>query len=160
MSTTVDPTLISSSVLFILGASLITIVVLALVLIEGKKTRAQTKAVLDASVQRHLALLQEHRDELEILEHFHREHLAETAKHQRQEIESLMEILAISDQERDAALANACRDQKQVELMQARITYLTVLMETWATGDDATASVVRKALRRAHFDSQSCMSFQ
>lgn len=32
--------------------------------------------------------------------------------------------------------------------MQDRIAYLSVLIETWATGDDATAAVVRQALKR------------
>lgn len=32
--------------------------------------------------------------------------------------------------------------------MHDRIAYLNVLMETWATGDDATAAVVKQALQR------------
>ena len=160
MSATFDPNLVSSSLLFLLGASLVIVVVLLLLLIEGRKARAETEAMLNASVQRQLTLLQEHRDEFEALEHVHRARLDETAKQQQHEIESLMEILALSDRERDAALTSACRDQKQVELMRARITYLTVLMDTWATGSDATATVVRKTLRGAHFDSGSCISLQ
>lgn len=31
--------------------------------------------------------------------------------------------------------------------MQDRIAYLSVLIETWATGDDATVAVVRQALK-------------
>ncbi|BBV95312.1 hypothetical protein STW0522PSE72_06730 [Pseudomonas monteilii] len=59
-----------------------------------------------------------------------------------------MQILGIADQERDAAIKAASDDQRQVKLMHDRIAYLNVLMETWATGDDATAAVVKQALQR------------
>ncbi|MCE0912584.1 MULTISPECIES: hypothetical protein [Pseudomonas] len=148
MSTTVDPTLIHSCLLFVLGASLILNVLLLLLLIESKKAISQTETLLDASTQRQLALHREQGEEIEALEQLHLERLAATAMHHQREVASLMQILGIADQERDAAIKAASDDQRQVKLMHDRIAYLNVLMETWATGDDATAAVVKQALQR------------
>ena len=148
MSTTIDPTLIHSSLLFVVGTSLILAVVLFLLLIESKKARAQTEILLDASAQRQLALHKEQDEEIEALEQLHLERLAAVTTNHRHEIASLMQILGIADQERDAAMKAASDDRRQVKLMQDRIAYLNVLMETWATGDDATAAVVKQALQR------------
>ncbi|MDD1016977.1 hypothetical protein, partial [Pseudomonas rubra] len=120
--------------------------VLAVVLLESKKSRTRLKATLDASVERHKALLKEHSDALKEIELHHIGHIAGISKHHHQEIESLRDILAISDQDRDVALRAAYRDQDQVRLMQDRLDQVTALMESWASGCDETACAVRHAL--------------
>lgn len=161
MSTTIDPTLIHSSFLFILGTSLTLIVVLCLLLFESKKARVRTEISLHASAQRQLALHKEQGEAIEALEQLHLERLAEAATHHRHEIASLMQIFGVAEQERDIAIKAASDDQRQVKLMQDRIAYLNVLIETWATGDDATAAVVRQALKRdRNLSSWSAISTQ
>jgi hypothetical protein len=142
----IDPTWISSSLLFVIGASVIVIGVLAVMLLESKKCKARLKAILDASVERYKALLKEHSDALKELELQHTDQVSGISKRHLQEIESLRDILAISDQDRDLALRAAYRDQDQVRLMQGRLDHVTALMESWATGCDETASAVRHAL--------------
>ena len=72
-----------------------------------------------------------------------------------------MQIFGVAEQERDIAIKAASDDQRQLKLMQDRIAYLNVLIETWATGDDATAAVVRQALKRdRNLSSWSAISTQ
>lgn len=146
MRINIDPTWISSSLLFVIGVTVIAIGVLAVVLLESKKSGARLKATLDASVDRHKALLKEHSDALKEMELHHIGHISGISKRHHQEIESLRDILAISDQDRDVALRAAYRDQEQLRLMQDRLDQVTALMDSWASGGDETASAVRHAL--------------
>lgn len=146
MRINIDPTWISSSFLFVIGVAVIVIGVLAVVLLESKRSRTRLQATLDASVERHKALLKEHSDALKEMELHHIGHIAGISKRHHQEIESLRDILAISDQDRDVALRAAYRDQDQVRLMQDRLDQVTALMESWASGCDETAWAVRHAL--------------
>jgi hypothetical protein len=143
----IDPSWISSSLLFVIGALLIASTVLVLLLIEGNQARLQIKTTLEASVTRHKAILQEHRDELEAVEQQHLEKLAATERDHHYEMETLRGILSIVDQDRDEALRAASRAQEQCRLMQNKIDQLNVMMESWATGTDETAVAVRHALR-------------
>ncbi|WP_143038318.1 hypothetical protein [Pseudomonas saponiphila] len=136
--------------LFVIGTSVIVIGVLAVLLLESKKSRARIKAILDASVERQKALLQKHSDELKDIEHRHLDHVSEITKRHNQEIESLRDILAISDQDRDVALKAAYRDQEHVRLIQDRLDRVSALMDSWASGSDETASAVRHALKAEH----------
>lgn len=146
MRINIDPTWISSSLLFVIGVAVIVIGVLAVVLLESKKSGTRLKATLDASVERHKALFKEHSDALKEMELHHIGHIAGMSKRHHQEMESLRDILAISDQDRDVALRAAYRDQDQVRLMQDRLDQVTALMESWASGCDETACAVRHAL--------------
>lgn len=147
MRINIDPTWISSSLLFVIGVSVIVIGVLAVMLLESKKSRARLKATLNASVERHKALLKEHSDALKEAELHHRGHISEITKRHDEEVESLRDVLAISDQDRDVTLRAAYRDQEQVRLMQDRLDQVTALMDSWALGGDETASAVRHALK-------------
>ena len=72
-----------------------------------------------------------------------------------------MQIFGVAEQERDIAIKTASDDQRQLKLMQDRIAYLNVLIETWATGDDATAAVARQTLKRdCNLSSWSAISTQ
>ncbi|MHA6193117.1 hypothetical protein ACX3YG_01870 [Pseudomonas wadenswilerensis] len=146
MRINIDPTWISSSLLFVIGVAVIVIGVLAVMLLEGKKCRARLKTTLDASVERHKALLKEHSDALKELELQHTDLVSGISKRHLQEIESLRDILAISDQDRDVALRAAYRDRDQIRLMQNQLDQVTALMESWASGCDETACAVRHAL--------------
>lgn len=146
MRINIDPTWISSSLLFVIGVAVIAIGVLAVVLFESKKSGARLKATLDASVERHKALLKEHSDAIKEMELHHIGHISGISKRHHQEIESLRDILAISDQDRDVALRAAYRDQYRARLMQDRLDQVTALMESWASGCDETACAVRHAL--------------
>ncbi|NQD80865.1 hypothetical protein HP436_11830 [Pseudomonas sp. CrR14] len=72
MSNTIDPTLIHSSFLFILGTSLSLIVVFSLLLFESKRARVRTETLLDASAQRQQALHKEKGEAIEALEQLQR----------------------------------------------------------------------------------------
>lgn len=147
MNLNIDPSWINSSLLFVIGVLLIVAVVLVLLLIEAKRAKARIEATLEGSVARHKVLLQEHRAEIEVIEHKHLEKLAEIAKAHHYEMETLRGILAISDLDRDEALNAASKAQEHGELMQNRIDQITALISSWATGNDETAASVRHALR-------------
>ncbi|MFG4406965.1 hypothetical protein, partial [Pseudomonas aeruginosa] len=93
----IDPNWITSILLFVIGAFLIAICVLALLLIESKRAKARIEATLETSVARHKALLQEHRAEIEVIEDQHQVQLAKLAMTHSQELDGMRGILAISD---------------------------------------------------------------
>ena len=150
MNPNIDPSWISSCLLFVIGALLVANALLALLLIEGKKARSRIEATLEASVARHKAILQEQRAEIEVIQDQHQRQLAEMAKMHSQEQDCMRDILAIADQDRDEALSAASRAQEHRKLMQNRIDEITVLIESWAAGSDETAAAVRYALRIKH----------
>ncbi|YCH23344.1 hypothetical protein M1D96_07585 [Pseudomonas sp. D1-3] len=100
----IDPIWINSSLLFVIGGLLVVIGVLVLLLIEGRKAKAEVVALLGASVLRQNALMQEHCAETEEIKQRHLERMAAVAANHRVETENLRVMLSIADQERDAAL--------------------------------------------------------
>lgn len=97
MNPSTDPSWISSCLLFVIGALLIANALLVLLLIDGKKARSRIEATLEASVARQKALLREHRDDAEVVEHQHLEKLAATERNHHYEMDNLRGVLSIAD---------------------------------------------------------------
>lgn len=144
----IDPSWISTAFLFVIGALLIAIGVLALLLIESKKARSRTEATLEASVARHKATLREHRDELVVIDDDHQAQLVELARVHNQDLEGMRGILAIADIDRDEALKNAAQTTQRNNTLKGQLEEIRALMESWATGQDDTAKAIRHHLSR------------
>lgn len=100
----IDPIWINSSLLFVIGGLLVVIGVLVLLLIEGRKAKAKVIALLNTSVARQNALMQEHCAEIEDIKQRCLSKISGLSRHHHAELENLGVVLSIAEQERDEAL--------------------------------------------------------
>jgi hypothetical protein len=145
----IDPNLLISILLFVIGGLVVVASGLGLLLMEAKKTSAKVEATLEASVARHRMLLKEHGEEIAMIEQTHQKQLVEAEKSYNHDKKVLMDIFAIADQERDDALKTALNAQSHSRKLQSKIDLDHARMSSWATGTDDTATAVRHALTMA-----------
>ncbi|HBO1669572.1 TPA: hypothetical protein L4F79_005939 [Pseudomonas aeruginosa] len=150
----IDPNWITSILLFVIGAFLIAICVLALLLIESKRAKARIEATLETSVARHKVLLQEHRAEIEVIEDQHQVQLAKLAMTHSQELDGMRGILAISDLDRDEALRNTDAAKRHAALLRNQLDEIHVFLESCSAGTDETSMAIRHRLFQIH--SEAC----
>lgn len=100
----IDPIWINSSLLFVIGGLLVVIGVLVMLIVEGRKAKAEVVALLGASVVRQNALMQEHCAEIEEIKQRHLSRISGLSRDHHVELENLGVILSIAEQERDEAL--------------------------------------------------------